>query len=267
LDGAGGAGMKMAESLMKSIAAAATPCKICGNSAKIFGVADFNRSCRDGRGLVMPLLGVPIYYHRCARCGFLFTTYFDAFTFDEFSEYIYNDDYIKVDPDYELTRPTQWAESLVASLKPHKDLRILDYGGGNGKMAELLAASDILNVVTYDPFVAKFKERPTGKFDFIVCAEVVEHSPTPKETFADITGFMAETSAVMIGTLLQPHDIQQQAMNWWYLGPRNGHVSLYSWAAMQHMAHATNCLLTSVNPGTHVLRRGQAAWLKGWVGK
>ena len=59
---------------------------------------------------------------------------------------------------------------------------MLDYGGGNGLTARLLREAGFKHVEVYDPFVPEYVKRPKGEFDIIMMFEVLEHSPTPKET-------------------------------------------------------------------------------------
>jgi hypothetical protein len=37
----------------------------------------------------------------------------------------------------------------------------------------------------------------------------------------------------MYTTLIQPEDFAKRGLNWWYVGPRNGHVSIFSKRALQ----------------------------------
>ena len=45
-----------------------------------------------------------VTYYRCVHCQLIFTDFIDDWTIDEISRFIYNDDYVKVDPEY-LRRP------------------------------------------------------------------------------------------------------------------------------------------------------------------
>ena len=136
------------------ITAAEVACKCCGGAARLFGVVDFNKNCEANRGRYpLPLAGVPVYYHRCTRCGFLFTVAFDAFTHADFATHIYNAQYALVDPDYEAARPAAAAGFIANTFPQARPLRVLDFGGGNGRMAELLRQAGFADVTTYDPFV------------------------------------------------------------------------------------------------------------------
>src|SRR5262249_47730222 len=141
--------------------------------------------------------------------------------------------YLVVDPDYIESRPRGSAANICGLFAAAKPRRLLDYGGGHGLLADLLQASGFAEVATYDPFVPRHAARPSGRFDCVVCFEVVEHSTDPVRTFADLNDFLADPGLILLSTLLQPADIEQQGLSWWYAGPRNGHVSLYSRASLE----------------------------------
>ena len=56
-------------------------------------------------GIHASLTGIEIYYYKCDICGFIFTKDFDHFGNKGFSQYIYSDDYLKLDIDYAQKRP------------------------------------------------------------------------------------------------------------------------------------------------------------------
>ena len=33
---------------------------------------------------------------------------------------------------------------------------------------------------------------------------------------------------ILYSTLVQPADFDNQGLNWWYVGPRNGHISMFT---------------------------------------
>lgn len=231
------------------------PCKCCGAVACLYGVVDFHKNCEIIRPKILELSGVPIYYYRCSECRFMFTTAFDHFTKADFQRYIYNDEYPLVDPDYQEARPRETAALLCGLFSGARPQRILDYGGGNGTLAELLRAAGFSQVDTYDPFVARFAAKPPHRYDCVVSFEVAEHSTDPKRTFADMNEFLMDPGVIIFSTLLQPADIEQNALNWWYAGPRNGHVSLYSKASLEKVVQPFGFKLGSFNDNLHVLVR------------
>jgi 2-polyprenyl-6-hydroxyphenyl methylase/3-demethylubiquinone-9 3-methyltransferase len=231
------------------------PCKCCGARAVRYGAVDFHKNCEILRRKVLEPSGVPIYYYRCPACRFLFTTAFDHFTKEHFLRFIYNEDYALVDPDYQEKRPTQLADFLCRLLSAGRPRRILDYGGGNGLLAERLRAAGFSGVKTYDPFVPRFSVRPVDRFDCVVSFEVAEHCTDPMRLFADWDELLENRGVVVFSTLIQPADIERQGLNWWYAGPRNGHVSLYSRASLAAAVQPFGFKLGSFNESMHVLCR------------
>jgi SAM-dependent methyltransferase len=230
-------------------------CKCCGTAAFMYGVVDFNKSCEERRGTVLYPAGVPIYYYRCPTCGFLFTTALDHFSQDDFLEYIYNDDYKVVDPDYGKVRPANNLVMLLNLFPEIRPKRILDYGGGNGELAGLLREAGFAHVESYDPFVPDYSERPSGKFDCVLSFEVVEHSTDPVGVFSDMNEFLEESGLILFSTVLQPKDLNDFGLRWWYAGPRNGHVSLHTLVSLNKIASRFGFHLGSFNETTHVMFR------------
>ena len=146
---------------LKPISLDPVPCKICSDTAPLYGVVDFNRNCEIPNGVRLPLSGTPVYYRRCDRCGFLFTDAFDHWSDEQFKEHIYNDSYCIVDPEYAARRPNSNAEAVVRLWGQHKaETRVLDYGGGNDVFCEALRANGFPVAITYDPMVPNFNRRP-----------------------------------------------------------------------------------------------------------
>jgi SAM-dependent methyltransferase len=214
---------------LRPFSATPAPCKICGGVAAPYGVVDFHKSCAEANGVRLPLSGVPIYYRRCIACDFLFTDAFDDWSHDQFKAHIYNDDYQTVDPDYLSKRPSENA-GLVAQLwDAHKAAtRVLDYGGGNDVFCAALRARGFQAAVTYDPMTPEHARRPDGKFELVTCFETLEHLPDPAAGIAAILEYAADTGLIFFSTYAQPADFNNYGLHWWYVGPRNGHVSIFS---------------------------------------
>lgn len=232
------------------------PCKICGQPAALCGVVDFNRPCQIDGGAKLPLVGVPVYYRRCGGCGFLFTDAFDDWGHAEFRQHIYNDDYAAVDPDYREARPRANA-SLVQKLfdSAKADIRVLDYGGGNDVLCAALRSAGFAAAVTYDPFVPEHAHAPEGTFNLVTCFETLEHMPDPLAGMRDIVARLAEPGLVLFSTLRQPADFEKLGVNWWYVGPRNGHISMFSGSALAKAWGQHGCKVLSFNDVLHVAFR------------
>jgi 2-polyprenyl-6-hydroxyphenyl methylase/3-demethylubiquinone-9 3-methyltransferase len=233
------------------------PCKVCGAEAPLFGVQDFNRSCEEQRGKFLPLAGAPVYYRRCGGCGLLFSDAFDDWPDEAFAAHIYNEGYAAVDPDFEARRPVSNAGLIARTFRDFVgSLDVLDYGGGNGRLATELARAGFRSTQTYDRFHPAHRERPAGRFNCVTCFETIEHMPAPKAGAADIASFLADDALIVLSTVVQPKDIDQQRMQWWYAGPRNGHITLFTYKALARLfaVHGLKLYPTS-SPAMHLLCR------------
>jgi Methyltransferase domain len=210
------------------------PCKICGTPSSLYGVVDFNKPCSEFGTIHLPLCGVPVYYRRCARCAFLFTDAFDDWSPAQFKRHVYNDDYAIVDPDYAGTRPRSNADYVTQLWGKFKDrTAIFDYGGGSDVFCAALRAHGFPVAVSYDPMVPEHAQLPDRKFELITCFETLEHTPDPATTIERILACAADPGMIMYSTLVQPADFDQQGMTWWYVAPRNGHISIFSKQSLQ----------------------------------
>lgn len=231
-------------------------CKCCGGPAHLVGAVDFNKNCADPSGERTLPSGLIVPYHRCAACGLLFTAAFDAFTHDDFRRHIYNADYASVDPDYAELRPTSNAgmiSRLFGDAKGH--ISLLDYGGGNGTLERELRRAGFADVFTYDPFVAESSQRPDRRFNLVLAFEVAEHAHRPLETFADMMALLAPDGLLIFSTLVQSQETQRQGLLWWYVAPRNGHVSLYSTASLVILGRQLGVQFGSAGQNLHVMFR------------
>jgi SAM-dependent methyltransferase len=209
-------------------------CKICGEDAVLFDVVDFNKFCDEPCIYRLGLSGVPVYYERCQVCGFIFTRHFDDWGTDRFRRVIYNDDYRLVDGNYETVRPKIFAEKFATHMGAFTSEAILDYGSGTSTFATALAEYGFKTVASYDPL--SNPKRPQGKFDIISCIEVIEHMPDPIAGLADMKSFLKPDGAILFSTSTQPNDIDIVRCRWWYIAPRNGHVSIHSNESLHRLA-------------------------------
>jgi tetratricopeptide (TPR) repeat protein len=250
--------------------ARAQSCKICRGRSPLFGVVDFHKSCMEGQGRRLALSGVPVYYRRCERCGFLYTEFFDAWPEAAFAERIYNADYLQVDPDAAERRPANNAGLVAEAFAGMREsISILDYGGGSGRLAELLRERGF-NAATYDLF-SQHREKPQGRYDLITCFEVLEHLPNPKAMLTAMAALLktpeedGSDGMILFSTLLQPENIVETGVSWWYAGPRNGHCSLYTAQALAVLFGAAGLQVASSNAALHLAYRrvpGFAAHLR-----
>ena len=236
-------------------------CKICSGDSPLFDVIDFNRSCHPSnysRGLI----GVPIYFHRCNECGFVFTRSFDAFGADNWRRFVYNGEYFAtLDPDYQETRPRLNAEVLMAICKWFGQKKVLaaDYGGGNGALSMILRNRQI-EYYTHDPYdLSDIPEKYVGKFNLISSFEVLEHTTEPIKTFEDILKLVGDRFLLVLSTQCSDGLIDEASrLAWNYVAPRNGHVSVYARQSLQYVPKKFKLDYLPVSRGLHLFGKGVA---------
>ena len=227
-------------------------CKCCGTAARFFAQYDSARTCMDGKGAVFPATGTMVPYHQCPDCRFIFTSYFDHWSAPEFAERIYNSDYVLADPDFAGPRPLYIAGQLARMLGSLKtSTTLLDYGGGEGRLIAQLKTHGFGPCRVFDPFFCA-DARPDTQFDLVTAFEVVEHATDPLFSFRDALSFTAPKGALLFSTSLQN---RSTGPAWWYIAPRNGHVSIHSYASLGRLAASLNVKYLSLDDDLHVFFR------------
>ncbi|MCZ8257624.1 MAG: class I SAM-dependent methyltransferase [Polaromonas sp.] len=235
-------------------------CKICDSDATLFDLVDFNKSCHPSlypSGLRM----IPVAYRICSRCRFVFTDFCDGFSDEQWREWIYNDEYVKVDPEYTSIRPLGNAREVFSFFGGHrKGVLALDYGAGNGLTASLMRRGG-WTYDSFDPFGhTDMPDSRAGHYNFCSAFEVFEHSPDPAGSLEDIVHKMNPDNFVLyIGTAAHDGIVSERSrLAWWYAAPRNGHISLYSRESLRLLARRFDLDYHPVDilRGTHLLTRG-----------
>lgn len=203
-------------------------CKLCGSHASLKFGLPYNKKANHA----IPDEPDDCWYYQCDTCDFLFTPAIDD---DDHTE-IYDETYWNnQDPDWygrvgETLRLVSVANELLG--KKLEDLDILDFGCGIGGFLDMSHRSFQLNTWGTDiipPKVGKewfLKDLGGRKFDVITACEVIEHLPNPRSIFEFIRAHLKSPGVFAFQTALwDPSSLDR---NWWYLGPHNGHISLYS---------------------------------------
>lgn len=185
-----------------------------------------------------------------------------TWSLDTFRQKIYNQHYEAIDPDYVLKRPTANANFLKDLFKDlPKQIKHLDYGGGNGLLSDLLKDAG-WDSVSYDPFNDTISAIVQGdKFDLISAFEVFEHVPDVDALMQDICGLLKQDGLIIFSTLVSDgHILSHQRLTWWYASPRNGHISLFSKRALMLTAQKFQLNLASFSDGLHIMFRARPIW-------
>jgi SAM-dependent methyltransferase len=211
-------------------------CKVCGSEAKLlFGLPSSKMS-----GHPIPAQPDDCWYYGCTHCDFCFTRGLDA----QDHAILYDEGYWNgQDPDWygrvsETLRLVALANELRGGHLPQ--LEVLDFGCGIGGFVEIARkhlglqawGTDIIPPkVGGEWFLPDLGDR---KFDIIVACEVIEHLPDPRATFEKIRAHLKSPGVFAFQTA--QWDPQVLDRDWWYLGPGNGHISMYSPGAFTHLA-------------------------------
>jgi SAM-dependent methyltransferase len=227
-----------------------TECKVCGQKAPLHGVADFNKSCEVINGVHFPQAGVPVSYHRCIACGFLFTEQFDHWTPEMFRRHIYNESYAEVDPECTGARAQRESVPLIAFARQVNAKTVLDYGGGDGSLARILNENGI-DAHSWDPLHPGTVAPAPGIFDLVTAFEVLEHTPTPIQTCRQALSFVREGGLFLFSTLTLD-DVTGPVCDNWYVAPRNGHISIHTSKSLQLLFARLDWRLLHYGPGHHM---------------
>lgn len=232
-------------------------CPVCQSACVSLGAVDFNRSCEEANGFRLPASGRPVAYVQCTSCGFGFAPDLHLWAPEDFRREIYNDGYRVVDPDCVEARPRANSESLAATFgKAGRSIRHLDYGGGAGLLADLMVQAG-WHSTSYDPFFAGAVP-VSGRFHLVTCFEVFEHVPDTVALMAQLRALMDKEGLVLASTLVSDGQlIPGKPLDWWYVAPRNGHISLHSRRSLALLAAGQGLETASFSPDIHFFWRGQ----------
>lgn len=205
-----------------------TRCKICGEAAvETFRIPRTKRS-----GHPIPEAPDDCTYYECTGCRFCFTDILDAAS----QAGVYDESYWHdQDPDWhgrvtETLRLVLLANTLRGA-EPWA-LEILDFGCGMGTFLQTAREKLNMQVWGHDLIEPKFgKEYFLGElsertFDIIVSCEVLEHLPFPYEILRGVLRSLKPGGVFAYQTAYYDPEVCKR--DWWYVGPANGHVSLYS---------------------------------------
>jgi 2-polyprenyl-3-methyl-5-hydroxy-6-metoxy-1,4-benzoquinol methylase len=210
-------------------------------------------------GVYLPPAGIDIHYYQCSDCGLIFTDSFDHWDYKAFKKYVYNEDYIKIDPDYVQDRPANNAGVVADFIKNGKNIRLLDYGGGNGKFASLLREKGF-QADSWDPMEDNQALIQPGAYDIVTSFEAFEHTPTPKLSTEEALLFLKPEGVFLFSTLTEEGS-WPRPLNFWYIAPRNGHVTIYTKRSLKKLFSQYGYQLLHFSDLTHMAYKIMPPWL------
>lgn len=234
----------------------AVRCKVCGESAK----PAFALPSSKLTGQPIPELPSDCLYYECEQCHFLFATIHDRGDHAA----LYDESYwASQDPDWHgrvsQTLRLVLLASRLLSAEPWQ-LRVLDFGCGMGTFVQTARESLDLKVWGTDIIRPRFgvehfvEAPPERSFDLVVACEVIEHLADPLGAMQRIRRWLVNGGVFAFQTAY--YDRACCARDWWYLGPANGHISLYSPEALDRLFAALG--------GTARIRWNSYAGVQAW---
>lgn len=182
----------------------------------------------------MPAAPDDCLYYWCRSCDFCFCNLLD----DADHAAIYDDAYwAEQDPDWH-GRVNQTLRLLLLANYLRRDvpyeLEVLDFGCGTNAFVEvcrnslqLLAwGTDIISPRLAPEYFLPLAAITDGRFDVVLACEVIEHLSDPLSTFRQIRRWLKPGGVFAFQTAY--FDPASCGRDWWYVGPQNGHISLYS---------------------------------------
>jgi len=234
------------------------PCKLCAQPSRLFDVVDLNKQCHYD---FYPdhIEGIPVYYRRCDWCGLIFTEFFDEFDKDAWAEFIYNEDYRRIDPEFSQVRPERDARFVRDLLRPYwrEGDAGYDYGGGAGVFARRMSQAG-MRFRCVDPFGVDERPESPGPERFLTSFEVFEHFVDLEASLSEAFGLCrTDEFLAIIGTKSVPAKLGKgQLSQWYYAGPRNGHITFYTHRSMELIARRLGAEYREVSSGMHLFGKG-----------
>jgi SAM-dependent methyltransferase len=237
-------------------------CPVCDGPCAGLEPVDFNKSCEELRGKVLPSAGIAVRYLACADCGFCFAPELYRWSHEELARKVYNESYTEIDPDWDEVRPRNNAQVLAEAFGNRPPpVRHLDYGGGNGLLARILAGKGWQST-SYDPFVDGSRRlEDLGRFGLVTAFEVFEHVQDVQALAANLAALVEKGGVILFSTLLSDgHIAPGEPLAWWYAAPRNGHISLYSSQSLVFIGGAAGFSFGSLAENFHAFWTDVPPW-------
>jgi|SRR5215211_2440746 len=213
-------------------------CKICNNTADLFGEAKI-------------LCKYHASFYRCSQCGFM-QTETPYWLDDAYSNIMTKSDIGLIGRNLEMANVAK--TFILTCLNPRE--RFIDYGGGYGMFVRLMRDAGF-DFYRYDPlcenlFSESFDAQSGLQYSLLTAWEVFEHFTDP---LVEIEKMLSFSKTIFFSTLLLPLP-PKSLNNWWYYGLEHGqHVAFYSTETLQAISKKFNLKLYYSNGVFHLLSR------------
>lgn len=224
-------------------------CPICTFKSTLFTTVPFSKNCTD---LEIATDQPPVDYYMCDNCNFVFSPKLMQFSNQQLKELIYNEEYSKFDPEFDDVRPQDCLRIMSNMIPDNIKHRIkhLDFGSGSGELVKLLRKNG-WDSYGHDPYI----DPPliaTGKYELITAFEVFEHATDINNLLKEILGFLAPGGTILFSTAFGCRGMDK---NWWYIAPRNGHISILSQQAITVLCLKFNLQYKRLLDTIHIMKR------------
>lgn len=217
-------------------------CRICDNEANLLGYVPFDTN----NNVIEVIDKTPITYFKCSKCYCIFCPEMLNWDKDTLSNKVYNEDYVKYDPDYANGARAKDYCGFIKGLLPTYIGSHLDYGSGAGLLAKELK----WNSFSYDPFSQN--TAPTDVYSFITMIEVIEHSQDVRRTFSEVLKYLDKKHGVILmSTTLATKDTE---ITWPYIAPRNGHINIQTQESIKIVAKECGMFFNSITENIHLIQ-------------
>ncbi|MBF0426161.1 MAG: tetratricopeptide repeat protein [Magnetococcales bacterium] len=231
-------------------------CRCCSAHAHWVAAIDLARCRADAAGMHLPLAGVPVDYHHCARCGCRFTEFFDHWHPDDLWRLAVDPLRILADPEGVPAR--QRLQALLAG-------RLIAGAGAT--------TTRILVIDPEPPAWADFPGRerwqwslcepfralpPPGTasgadFAAIVLVDAFARHPRPHALLDELVRRLAVGGVLLLGLDLVPEQSEQLIFPAYT--PRNGSVLLHTSRSLRAVLRRHGLRWQQLEPGIHLGQR------------
>ena len=241
-------------------------CKICGEQTRLSYVVDFNQWDDQEASLLTPLKGWPVYYRRCADCGFLFTDFCDTWDVHLLLRHIYNDEFFGANPDIVTQRPANAAAKFMNLFPEGKELSILDYGAGNLAFTEILRASGYAQVDRFDFLDSQAGGVPDKAYDVVTCFDILDRLPDPSETLDRLAPAIGE-AGIVVAELPSLAGMPRRGPGECRMGPRAGRISWFTEKAFQTAFERRGLRSATLGDGLYIAFKHGAPFSAALLGR